>query len=206
MNTKNWIQTFSALALVAFLTTTATLSASVKTWEAAPEFTLTHDTGTSHNLSDFKSKYLVLEWTNHTCPFVKKFYSKGDMQGLQAKYTAKDVVWLSISSNAQGKPGYLTPEESTELRKEQNIKATARLLDADGKVGRAYGAKTTPHMFVIDPEGTLIYQGAIDSKRSANPGDIASAENYVASALDAAMAGKPVATTDTAPYGCGVKY
>lgn len=206
MNTKNWIQTLSTMALAAFLTTASTLNASVKTGQAAPDFTLTDDTGTSHNLSDFKGKFVVLEWTNHGCPFVKKFYSKGDMQAMQAKYTGKDVVWLSIVSSKEGAQGYLTPDGSVKLRKDQDIKATARLLDTSGKVGRTYGAKTTPHMFVINPEGTLIYQGAIDSKRSPRQSDIASAENYVASALDAAMAGKPVAKTDTQPYGCGVKY
>lgn len=206
MTNKSLSKLLFSLALSAFLTISITLQAGVKTGEAAPAFTLTSDLGNSHSLADFKGKFVVLEWTNHQCPFVRKFYKNGDMQKLQADFTGKGVVWLSIVSSAEGNQGYCSPEESINLVKEQSIKATARLLDTTGKVGKAYGAKTTPHMFVISPEGMVIYQGAIDSKRSASASDIASAENYVVSALDAAMSGKPVVTDTTSPYGCSVKY
>ena len=180
--------------------------AEVTTGAAAPDFTLTDTSGASHKLSDFKGKPVVLEWVNHGCPFVVKHYSKGNMQGLQADYTGKGVVWLSICSSAEGKQGYDTAEGWQKLNTEKGGKATAILLDPEGTVGKLYGAKTTPHMYVINAEGTLVYQGAIDDKPSTDSDDIPGAKNYVKAALDEVLAGKPVTTGQTKPYGCGVKY
>lgn len=180
--------------------------AQVTTGEPAPEFTLTDTKGTAHNLSDFRGKYVVLEWVNHGCPFVVKFYEPGEMQKLQAEMTAQDVVWLSICSSAEGKQGYMSNEEWNAKIEETGTAATAVLVDEDGTVGKLYGAKTTPHMYVIDPDGNLIYQGAIDSIRSTDSDDIANAENYVRSALAQHKAGEPVAVAETQAYGCSVKY
>lgn len=173
---------------------------------AAPGFSLPDTLGTSHSLADFRGKVVVLEWLNHDCPFVKKHYDSGNMPALQAKYTAQGVVWLSINSSAPGKQGNYAPEKANELSRQKKSSATAVLLDPDGKVGKAYGAKTTPHMFVIDAAGVLRYAGAIDSVASADPADVAKADNYVAQALDAVLAGKPVVTASTTAYGCSVKY
>lgn len=195
-------------SLVALATTGACLPlfSAVDSGSKAPGFTLKDSQGKAHSLSDFEGKFVVLEWFNHQCPFVRKHYDSGNMQALQKKYTGQDVVWLTLISSAQGEQGYLTPDDANGRIKEESFAGTAILLDASGKVGRKYGAAATPHMFVIDPEGTLIYQGAIDSVRSADPDDIAGATNYVAAALEAAMAGKPVAVDSTRPYGCGIKY
>lgn len=184
----------------------AGVRAEVTTGAAAPDFTLTDSSGTSHNLSDFKGKVVVLEWVNHGCPFVVKHYSPGNMQGLQAESTGKGVVWLSICSSAEGKQGYYTAEGWQKLNAEKGGKATAILLDPEGTVGKLYGAKTTPHMYVINAEGTLVYQGAMDDKPSTDSDDIPGAKNYVKAALDEVLAGKPVTTGQTKPYGCSVKY
>ena len=174
--------------------------------EKAPDFSLTGIDGKAYKLSDFKGKYVVLEWNNLDCPFVKKHYGSGNMQALQKKYTDKGVVWLTICSSAEGKQGYYEPATLQEKAKESKLAATAYLRDVDGTVGKSYGAKTTPHMFIVNPEGVLIYAGAIDDKPSPDPNDIAKASNYVATCLDDSMAGKAVATASTTSYGCGVKY
>jgi peroxiredoxin len=178
----------------------------LKVGSPAPAFTLKDSTGKEHSLSDYKGKFVVLEWFNEGCPFVKKHYTSGNMQKLQAEYTGKDVVWLSINSSAPGEQGHMTAESAPKTISDWKIKATTILFDHDGKVGKMYGAKTTPHMYVIDKEGKLVYQGAIDSKPTANSADIDGAENYVKVALDSTMAGKPVANASTKPYGCSVKY
>ncbi len=178
----------------------------LKVGSEAPAFTLKDSSGKTHSLSDFKGKFVVLEWFNEGCPFVKKHYTSGNMQKLQGEYTGKDVVWLSINSSAPGEQGHLTAESAPKTISDWNIKATKILFDHDGKVGKMYGAKTTPHMFVIDKEGKLVYQGAIDSKPTPNTADIGTAENYVKVALDNTMAGKPVENASTKPYGCSVKY
>lgn len=178
----------------------------VTTDEAAPDFTLTDTLGNAHSLSDFKGKFVVLEWTNDECPFVVKHYKSGNMQALQKQYTGKDVVWLSICSSAPGKQGNKSAEAWNAVIQEQASSATALLLDEDGTVGKMYGAKTTPHMFVINPEGTLIYQGAIDSIKSWKPEDIPEAVNYVSLALNSAMNGEPIDEPETKAYGCSVKY
>ena len=180
--------------------------AAVENGQNAPDFSLTDTDGNARSLSEFKGKFVVLEWVNHDCPFVKKHYDRGDMQKLQADSAAQGVVWLSINSSAEGKQGNYSPEEWKSLQAEKKSAATATLLDADGQVGKLYGAQTTPHMYIVNPDGALIYQGAIDSIKSTNPDDIALSENYVTSALKAAMEGKPVTTASTKAYGCSVKY
>jgi peroxiredoxin len=172
----------------------------------APEFSLTDAKGKTHSLSQYKGKYVVLEWFNPECPFVKKHYGSGNMQRLQQEYTSKGVVWLTIDSNAPGSEGNLTPEEAGKIMTSWKTHQTALLLDPEGKAGRAYGAKNTPNMVVINPEGQIAYEGAIDSKATPNPADIPNSTNYVKAALDESLAGKPVSNTQTKPYGCSVKY
>ncbi|MBT8042979.1 MAG: redoxin domain-containing protein [Pontiella sp.] len=182
------------------------VQAAVEVGAAAPDFTLTDSKGNSHNLSDFKGKYVVLEWVNYGCPFVKKFYKVGAMQDLQKKYTAKDVVWLSICSSASGKQGHMSAEEVNAANAQNGFAATAYLIDESGDVGRLYGARTTPHMFIVNPDGSLGYQGGIDSVKSTKSEDIENATNYVAAFLDASLKGETPAVTTSQPYGCGVKY
>ena len=191
---------------LALLVAAGTAVAAPQIGQPAPEFTLTDSNGTSHNLSDFKGKFVVLEWLNHGCPFVQKHYDGGNMQGLQKEYTGKDVVWLSIVSSAPGKQGHMSPEETNKAKEEKGAAPTAVLLDEDGTVGKLYDAKVTPELFVINPEGTLIYAGAIDDKKSVDAADIEGATNYVKQALDEALAGNPVSTPQTEAYGCSVKY
>ena len=174
--------------------------------QPAPGFTLTDSNGQSHNLSDFKGKFVVLEWLNHGCPFVIKHYDSGSMQKLQKEYTGQDVIWLSVVSSAPGKQGHLSPAETNQAKEEKGSAATAILIDGGGTVGQLYGAKVTPELYVINPAGDLIYAGAIDDKKSVDPADVAGATNYVKQALDEALAGQPVSTPRTEPYGCSVKY
>lgn len=197
---------FILTVLVGFGLCSITSHAGVNTGETAPDFTLTDTNGKEQTLSSYKGKFVVLEWLNHDCPFVKKHYDSGNMQALQKEYTAKDVVWLSINSSAEGKEGYYPADKANELTKEKGAAPSAVLLDEKGKVGKLYGAKTTPHMFVIDPQGVLIYQGAIDSKASTDSEDIPTAKNYVKAALDEATAGKAVSESSIKSYGCSVKY
>jgi peroxiredoxin len=172
----------------------------------APDFTLEDSNGKTHSLSDFEGKFVVLEWTNFDCPFVKKHYASGNMQKLQKTYTDKGVVWLRICSSASGSQGHYAADAINEKCKGEKSNQTAYLTDADGVVGKQYGAKTTPHMFIVNPKGVLIYAGAIDDKPSTKTEDIEGAENYVVAALDAAMNGKTVTTKTSVPYGCSVKY
>jgi hypothetical protein len=172
----------------------------------APDFSLLGADGKKHSLSSYAGKYVVLEWTNPSCPFVKKFYGSNTMQSLQEKETSKGVVWLRINSGAPGHEGFQTPPDLASYIKENHVSATGSLLDPTGKVGHMYGARNTPQMFVIDPKGNLIYAGGIDNKPSADPADIPSATNFVTAALDESMAGKPVTTSTAPPYGCSVKY
>lgn len=174
--------------------------------QAAPDFTLTATDGKAVKLSDFRGRYVVLEWNNPHCPFVVKHYGSGNMQSLQKKFTAENVAWLVINSTNRSHPEYMTPTAKAAWIKEQGAAPTATLEDADGKVGRDYGARATPHMYVIDPKGTLLYVGAIDDKRSTNQADIKTATNYVAQAFAEIRAGKPVSAASTTAYGCTVKY
>ncbi len=187
------------------------LSISMPVWAnkagvMAPDFTLVDTNGNSHSLSDFRGKTVVLEWTNHECPYVKKHYESGNMQQLQADATADGVVWLTILSSAPGKQGHTSAEEANELIAKHGAKATARLLDYDGTVGRLYDAKTTPEMFIIDTDGMIQYDGAIDDKPSFNPKSLEGATNYVTASLTAMAEGNEIAVTSTPPYGCSVKY
>ena len=174
--------------------------------EKAPDFSLADSHGQKHSLAALQGKYVVLEWVNYECPFVQKHYNSGNMQGLQKTYTGKGVVWLAINSSAPGKQGNFAPAEIETRSKQHDASFSAYLVDADGTVGRAYGAKTTPHMFVIDPSGTLLYAGGIDDKPSTEAADVKTATNFVRSALDQALAGKPVSVSSSQPYGCSVKY
>jgi len=178
----------------------------VVTGNSAPDFTLADTHGNGHFLAGYKGKFVVLEWTNYDCPFVKKYYDSGTMQELQKNYTGKGVIWLSICSSAPGKQGNYPAEIWNEMAEKKGAAPTAVLLDPDGKTGRLYGAQTTPHMFVINPEGVLIYRGAIDSIPSVDPADIGKATNYVRAALEEAMSGEPVREPSTQAYGCSVKY
>ena len=172
----------------------------------APDFSLTDSKGKTQSVSQYKGKYVVLEWFNPECPFVKKHYGSGNMQKLQEQFTGKGVVWLTIDSSAPGLEGNLTADQANAKMSEWKTKQTALVLDPDGKAGRSYGAKNTPHMFVINPEGKIVYEGAIDSKATPNPADITSATNYVKVALEESIAGKTVSNANTKPYGCSVKY
>jgi peroxiredoxin len=173
---------------------------------AAPDFSLTDSDGKAHSLSQYKGKYVVLEWFNPECPFVKKHYGSDNMQKLQQEYTSKGVVWLTIDSNAPGAEGNMTPEQAQKIMSSWKTHQTALLLDPESRVARSYGAKNTPDMIVINPEGKIVYEGAIDNKATPNPNDIPSSTNYVKAALDESLAGKPVSNPTTKPYGCSVKY
>jgi peroxiredoxin len=162
--------------------------------------------GKSVNLADFKGKTVVLEWHNPECPFVKKHYDSANMQRLQSKYTRDGVVWLAISSTEPTHQDYKSATAVNALLKSSNASPTAYLMDESGATGKAYGARTTPHMYIVNPQGTLVYAGGIDDKRSASIADIKTAKNYVAAALDELKAGKSVSTPTTSPYGCSVKY
>ncbi|MEY2521070.1 MAG: hypothetical protein QOF24_2829 [Verrucomicrobiota bacterium] len=195
------------LGLFASLISTALFAAdSPPVGSAAPDFSLTDSKGKTQTVSQYKGKYVVLEWFNPECPFVKKHYGSGNMQKLQEEFTGKGVVWLSVDSSAPGLEGNLTADQANAKMAEWKTKQTALLLDPEGKAGRTYGAKNTPHMFVINPEGKIIYEGAIDSKATPNPADIAGSTNYVKAALDESLGGKPVSNANTKPYGCSVKY
>jgi peroxiredoxin len=196
-----------ACAAVAALVLAAPAAhAAARIGEAAPAFSLTDSNGTTHALADFKGKTVVLEWTNHECPFVKKHYGPGNMQQQQADATAAGVVWLTINSGAPGKQGAVDGAGANAIMADKGHKSTAYLLDPTGETGKAYGAKTTPHMYVIDGEGILRYAGAIDSNPSGDPADIPGATQYVVQALAEIGAGKPVSVANTQPYGCSVKY
>jgi peroxiredoxin len=193
---------FSAL----FAVTPSLRAEAAEVGKPAPNFTLPAGDGKSYELAASKGKIVVLEWTNPTCPFVKKFYEKGDMPKLQKDALEKGVVWYRINSSASGKEGNQSAEQIAAYDKSHGVNATASLLDTDGKVGRAYGAKTTPQMVIIDKDGTVVYNGAIDNKKSPKQSDIAGATNYVTQALGELAAGKKVSVPESTPYGCGVKY
>jgi peroxiredoxin len=174
--------------------------------QPAPDFTLTDSNGETHSLADFRGKHVVLEWLNHDCPFVRKFYGPGQMQAWQKEVTDAGDVWLVINSSAVGKQGHLTPAAANEISQSKNAAHTALLLDHDGQVGRAFGARVTPHMYVINAEGVLVYNGAIDSISSANSADIEKAEPHAMAAWNASREGIPVERAVTRAYGCGIKY
>jgi peroxiredoxin len=182
------------------------VNATIKVGETAPALQLRDTQGRAVNLVDFRGKTVVIEWFNPNCPFVQKHYGSNNMQSLQSKYSRQGVTWLVVNSTNPSHQDYLEPSKLSERFAQLKGHATAVLMDADGKAGVAWGAKTTPHMFIVDPQGRLAYAGGIDDKRSSNPEDIKSAKNYVAVALDQLKAGKPVEENNTRPYGCSVKY
>ncbi|KXI29567.1 thioredoxin family protein [Paraglaciecola hydrolytica] len=188
------------------LTLSTSVLAKVSIDKAAPDFTLTNSQGQSVSLSDYKGKYVVLEWTNHLCPYVQKHYDSDNMQSLQRKYTADDVVWLSIISSAPGKQGYVEPAEANRLTAERKALPSHVLFDPEGDTGKNYDAKTTPHMYIIDPQGQLRYAGGIDNIKSANQADIPKAINYLDAGMTALLSGGEVENKLTAPYGCSIKY
>ena len=171
----------------------------------APAFAVTDLAGKPVKLEDYKGKTIVLEWTNFGCPFVMKHYNSGNMQALQKKYGA-DVVWLAVNSTNKGHSDYAEPAKLTQQLQGFGAQPARYLMDEPGTMGLAYGAKVTPHMYIIDPSGKVVYNGAIDDKRSTNVADVKTAKNYVVAALDELKAGKPVSTASTAPYGCTIKY
>jgi hypothetical protein len=179
--------------------------ASAAAGSAAPGFTLTDLAGKPVNLADYKGKTVVLEWHNFGCPFVQKHYKSGNMQALQKKY-GNDVAWLAVNSTNAGHQDYQAPPVLTKALAEAGAAPAKYLMDEPGTMGKAYGAKTTPHMYIIDGTGKVVYNGAIDDNRSANPADVKGAKNFVAVALDEMKAGKPVSTPSTTPYGCTIKY
>jgi len=198
------MKTKLAFALVLLLV--LPVVAAIQVSEGAPNFTATESNGHQHSLAQYKGKYVVLEWHNQGCPYTKKHYDSGNMQKLQKLWTGKGVAWFTVISSAPGEQGYVTAAQENDYLKRMGAAPTAVLLDPNGDLGHLYGAKTTPHMFVINPQGQLIYQGAIDNKPTPEESDIAGATNYVSAALEESMAGKPVAVTASRPYGCSVKY
>jgi peroxiredoxin len=201
MTIRNLCLVFGVLALSA-----GAALAGVEVGQPAPNFSLPDTNGQTHQLSQYKGKWVVLEWYQPDCPFVRKHYGSGNMQALQKEFTSKGVVWLSIDSSAPGEEGNYPADKLNEIASSQGVARTALLLDPDGKVGHTYGAKTTPDMYIINPEGKLVYEGAIDSKPTTSVADLKVATNYVKVALDDSMNGKSVPQTVTRPYGCTVKY
>lgn len=196
---------FTKLVLVGLLFTPG-LTHALNSGEQAPDFTVSDSQGKTQSLSKYKGKHIVLEWFNKDCPYVKKHYGSDNMQKLQREYTQKGAIWLTVLSSAPGKQGHETVEQVNATMKEKKGSPTAVLLDPEGKLGKLYGAKTTPHLFIVNPEGKLVYQGAIDDKATSDPEDIKTAKGYVRQALDQSMSGKPVDPASTVPYGCSVKY
>lgn len=195
-----------ALLFLAGIAAPGTAAADVIIGKPAPDFTATDSTGRAHRLSDYRGKRVILEWTNHDCPFVRKHYRSGNMQKTQKSAKEDGVVWLSVISSAPGLEGHVSGDEADALTKSRSAHPAAVLLDPAGKLGRLYRARVTPHMFVIDTDGTLAYKGAIDSIPSGDSGDIPEATNYVLQAMAQLKAGQPVKEATTRPYGCTVKY
>ncbi len=209
MNRRSVFRLIQAAALVVFAAlTTPALRAqpAARPGSPAPVFSLPDTAGRPVPLESLRGRWVVLEWNNPSCPFVRKHYDSGNMQALQQRFTAEGVAWLTINSTAATHPEFRKPAEMAAWMTQAGGTPTAILLDPDGKVGRAYDARATPHMFVIDPQGTLVYAGAIDDRRSANPADARSAKNYVVAALADARAGRPVGIGHTHAYGCSIKY
>lgn len=214
MNTKHKLTRRGFFSLAgACLSTVAALNmvvpsaqAAAVTGRPAPAFSEKDSNGQTRSLAQFKGRYVVLEWLNHDCPFVKKHYNSGNMQKLQRETRKQGVVWLSVNSSAAGKQGHHNGAETNKLTQQKKAAPSAVLLDGDGSMGRAYGAKTSPHMIVINPQGVVIYNGAIDDKPTTDVADVKGAKNYVTAALAQARKGQKVSVGRTQPYGCAVKY
>lgn len=174
--------------------------------EQAPDFKVVDANGNMHSLSDYEGQYVILEWLNHGCPYIRKHYDGNNMQQLQQKYTDQGVVWLSVISSAPGTQGYMEPEEARQSIEEYGASPTAILLDPKGEMGRAYDARVTPHMFIIDPDGVVRYNGAIDDKPTPRANSLETAHNYIDAAMNSLMNGEEVEVKSNTPYGCGVKY
>ncbi len=194
------------VAAVALISCTSPAWSDLAIGQKAPEFSLSGSDGKTYSSATYKGRWMVLEWFNPQCPFVKKHYVPGNMQRLQGAYTQRGVIWFSIDSSAAGKEGFITPPQAAADRQQRGAQNTATLLDPSGTIGHLYGAKSTPHLFIINPEGKLVYQGAIDDHPSANPNDIPQSKNYVAQALDEGLSGRPISQPQTKAYGCFVKY
>jgi peroxiredoxin len=195
----------SVITVVSLFAFTLTAWA-LRVGDPAPDFTGTDSQGQTHKLSEYRGKYVVLEWTNNGCPYTKKHYTSGNMQALQKEWTAKGVVWLTILSSAPGAQGYMTASDENGYIARVHAAPTAAILDPTGAIGHEFEAKTTPDMFVIDPSGKVVYSGAIDDHPTTDVSDIKESKNYVSAALTESMAGQPVAVSYTRPYGCSVKY
>lgn len=195
-----------AAVTVGFLAAASGAMANAELNKPAPAFNAVGADDKPLKLDAYKGKTVVLEWTNHECPFVKKHYESGNIPNLQKDAAGKGVVWLQVLSSAPGKQGHVDGATAQKLNASRNAAPTATVLDPDGKIGKMYGAQTTPHIFIVNAAGQLVYKGGIDSIPSASKDDLAKAENYVTSALTAISAGKPVAKANTKPYGCNVKY
>jgi hypothetical protein len=195
---------FAAIAFAALFTLSTAWAARVG--ESAPDFTATDTYGKTHKLSEYRGKFVVLEWTNRGCPYTQKHYNSGNMQRLQKEWTGRGVIWLTVISSAPGKQGYMTASDENAYLKQANASPTTVLLDPSGALGHLYDAKTSPHMFIINPDGTLIYNGAIDDRPTTDLSDVNGAKNYVSLSLEEATAGKPVSNPSTRPYGCSIKY
>jgi peroxiredoxin len=196
----------AAVALCGSIALAPIANAKPEVGKPAPDFTGIDSKGKSFKLSDLRGKTVVLEWSNHDCPYVRKHYGAGNMQKLQAEAARDGVVWVTVISSASGSEGHVSGPEAEKLSASRKAAPAHIVLDEKGKIGRAYDARTTPHMYVVDAEGKLVYMGGIDDKPTANPGDIATAKNYVRLALDAVKTGRPVATPVARPYGCSIKY
>jgi len=196
----------AAFTLLGFVLIALSLGWAAQVGEPAPDFTATDSNGQIHKLSEYQGKFVVLEWTNRGCPYTQKHYNSGNMQRLQREWTSRGVVWLTVISSAPGKQGYVTASEENAYLKQANAAPTGVLLDPAGTLGHLYDAKTTPHIFIINPKGALIYNGAIDDRPTTDVSDVNGAKNYVSLALEEATSVKPVSNPTSRPYGCSVKY
>lgn len=206
MIAKCFVKRSQVIMLSLLVTVSLASQAGVDVGQPAPDFTANNSDGKTLNLSQYRGKTVVLEWTNHECPYVEKHYNSGNMQALQKDATANGVIWLSIISSRSGKQGHVSGSRANELTASRNAAPTAVILDETSEIGLMYGAKTTPHMYIIDKAGQLVYMGGIDNIPSKNESDIPRAKNYVRAALDAIAASKPISDSITRPYGCSVKY
>ena len=204
MRNRFWV--LRSIIVVATFLIVLPLAWAAKVGEAAPNFTATDSNGRPQTLAQYRGKFVVLEWTNRGCPYTQKHYNSGNMQRLQKEWTSRGVIWLTVVSSAPGKQGYVTAAEENAYLKQVSAAPTAVLLDPTGQLGHLYDAKTTPHIFIINPQGTLIYNGAIDDRPTTDVADVNGATNYLTAALTEAMAGKPVTVATSRPYGCSVKY
>jgi peroxiredoxin len=196
----------ATIAFAAALLAIPLLLRAAKVGDAAPNFSAAGSDGKTYRLSDYRGKFVVLEWHNNGCPYTQKHYESGNMQRLQKEWTEKGVVWLTVISSAPGAQGYVTADQENAYKQRMKATPTAVLLDASGEVGHLYNAKTTPQMVIINPQGTLVYDGAIDDHPTSDSSDIPQSKNYVELALSEATAGKPVGISTSRPYGCSVKY